>query len=205
MSAGAEQIVAAAKAFLSCASEFDASGTAPSECVVVTEVAPRVEGASGALRMLAGARAAAAGTHREAGLPDASAWLTRAMAGRPGAPPRPPWSSPSPWTRTHGRNKPSWRGAPRWRKPRRSRKLTPRYQEPKRSSSRSHDCARLGATGQEARGSPPSDDTGCCHDTRPAVARAQPQPDAESRCATSESRSVGCTTAIRTWPAPSPP
>ena len=77
MSAGAEQIVAAAKAFLSCASEFDASGTAPSECVVVTEVAPRVEGASGALRMLAGARAAAAGTHREAGLPDASAWLAR--------------------------------------------------------------------------------------------------------------------------------
>jgi hypothetical protein len=77
MSAGAEQIVAAAKAFLSCASEFDASGTAPSECVVVTEVAPRVEGASGALRMLAGARAAAAGAHRETGLPHASAWLAR--------------------------------------------------------------------------------------------------------------------------------
>jgi hypothetical protein len=77
MHTGAEQIVAAAKAFLSCVADFDASGIAPSECVVVTEVASRVEKASGALRMLAGARAAAAGAHRETGALDASAWLAR--------------------------------------------------------------------------------------------------------------------------------
>jgi hypothetical protein len=69
-------IVAAAEAFLSCVSDFDAAGLAPAECVVVTEVASRVEKASGALRMLAGAKAAA-GAYREAGAPDASSWLAR--------------------------------------------------------------------------------------------------------------------------------
>jgi len=77
MDTEAAQIVAAAEAFLSCVSDFDAAGMAPAECVVVTEVASRVEKASGALRMLAGARAAAAGAHREAGAPDASSWLAR--------------------------------------------------------------------------------------------------------------------------------
>ena len=70
-------MVAAAEAFLSCVSDFDAASMAPSECVVVTEVASRVEKASGALRMLAGAKAAAAGAYREAGAPDASSWLAR--------------------------------------------------------------------------------------------------------------------------------
>ncbi len=75
--ADAPQVLEAAEAFMASASGFDPQACSVPDCARVSKLAARVEKAASALRVLAAARAAAQGAHKDDGVADPATWLAR--------------------------------------------------------------------------------------------------------------------------------
>ena len=73
----AARLLGAAEAFMSAAAALDPGSWSGAECAAVADACARVEKAAGALRLLAGARAVAAGMHKAQGCADPVHWMAR--------------------------------------------------------------------------------------------------------------------------------